>query len=69
MWDFFIHHKQENPFVKLNKIFQLAFIIWKEKENSIKILMINVIYIFGGAHGVMIIVAGNGHGDTSSNPG
>ena len=23
----------------------------------------------GGAHGVMVIVAGNGHGDTSSNPG
>ena len=22
-----------------------------------------------GAHGVMVIVAGNGHGDTSSNPG
>ena len=24
---------------------------------------------FGGAHGVMVIVIGNGHGDTSSNPG
>ena len=23
----------------------------------------------GGAHGVMVIIAGNGHGDTSSNPG
>ena len=23
----------------------------------------------GGAHGVMIIVVGNGHGDMSSNPG
>ena len=23
----------------------------------------------GGAHGVMVIVEGNGHGDTSSNPG
>ena len=23
----------------------------------------------GGAHGVMDIVVGNGHGDTSSNPG
>ena len=22
----------------------------------------------GGAHGVMVIVVGNGHGDTSSNP-
>ena len=25
--------------------------------------------LFGGARGVMVIVAGNGHGDTSSNPG
>ena len=24
---------------------------------------------FGGACGVMVIVVGNGHGDTSSNPG
>ena len=24
---------------------------------------------FGGAHGVMVIIVGNGHGDTSSNPG
>ena len=26
-------------------------------------------YILGGARGVMVIVVGNGHGDTSSNPG
>ena len=26
-------------------------------------------YMFGGARGVMVIVVGNGHGDTSSNPG
>ena len=25
--------------------------------------------IWGGARGVMVIVVGNGHGDTSSNPG
>ena len=24
---------------------------------------------FGGSRGVMVIVVGNGHGDTSSNPG
>ena len=24
---------------------------------------------WGGAHGVMVIIVGNGHGDTSSNPG
>ena len=27
------------------------------------------IKLFGGARGVMVIVVGNGHGDTSSNPG
>ena len=27
------------------------------------------IYIYIGAHGVMLIVVGNGLGDTSSNPG
>ena len=25
--------------------------------------------VSGGARGVMVIVVGNGHGDTSSNPG
>ena len=25
--------------------------------------------LFGGARGVMVIIVGNGHGDTSSNPG
>ena len=25
--------------------------------------------LLGGARGVMVIVVGNGHGDTSSNPG
>ena len=30
----------------------------------------NIFYTFvGGARGVMVIVAGYGHGDTSSNPG
>ena len=27
------------------------------------------IYEYGGARGVMVIVDGNGHGNTSSNPG
>ena len=29
----------------------------------------SLIAIISGAHGVMVIVVGNGHGDTSSNPG
>ena len=28
-----------------------------------------LIIFWGGARGVMVIVVGNGHGDTSSNPG
>ena len=31
--------------------------------------MMNIIINYGGARGVMVIVAGYGHGDTSSNPG
>ena len=31
--------------------------------------MLNLYKLLGGAHGVMVIVVGNGHGDTSSNPG
>ena len=27
------------------------------------------VLLFGGARGVMVIVVGNEHGDTSSNPG
>ena len=26
-------------------------------------------YVIGGAHGVMVLIVGSGHGDTSSNPG
>ena len=26
-------------------------------------------HIYGGACGIMVIIVGNGHGDTSSNPG
>ena len=33
--------------------------------NGINITLV----LFGGARGVMVIVVGNGHGDTSSNPG
>ncbi len=33
-----------------------------------RVLLVGEIH-FGGARGVMVIVVGNGHGDTSSNPG
>ena len=33
------------------------------------LLLFYFIFICGGARGVMVIVVGNGHGDTSWNPG
>ena len=35
----------------------------------VQTLYFNLYFFFGGARGVMAIVVGNGHGDTSSNPG
>ena len=55
--------------------------IWIQKRIVINIMILVPIEIgdiktwsilykaFGGARGVIVIVAGNGHGDTSSNPG
>ena len=51
---------------------------WKEKERGRKIHpyrsadiqnRYSIPFNIGGARGVMVIVVGNGHGDTSSNPG
>ena len=43
------------------------------KYLPLKIYTSYIIYFtvksFGGAHGVMVVIVGNGHGDTSSNPG
>ena len=37
---------------------------------NVSIKKINIsVCVFGGDRGVMVIVAGYGHGDTSSNPG
>ena len=36
---------------------------------SMGYLPLTIVSILGGARGVMVIVIGNGHGDTSSNPG
>ena len=39
-------------------------------NNNGKVLFLFLMGInFGGARGVMVIVLGNGHADTSSNPG
>ena len=39
------------------------------KMNLIARLGFELIYLYGGARGVVVIVVGHGHGDTSSNPG
>ena len=41
--------------------------IIRDKLNLFRKQLIRINY--GGARGVMVIVVGNGHGDTSSNPG
>ena len=37
--------------------------------NEPKHILLHTVKCFGGAHGVMVIVVGNEHSDTSSNPG
>ena len=46
-------------------------VLFYQREDIHWIYSLNIyqIEIVGGARGVMVIVAGNGHGDTSSNPG
>ena len=38
-------------------------------DNSHHRKLTSSLVVLGGAHGVVVIVVGNGHGDTSSNPG
>ena len=42
---------------RLNSVFQFVLMIFKKSPLAV------------GARGVVVIVVGNGHGDTSSNPG
>ena len=43
----------------------------KSTNNSVALWFFSVNFFgdWGGARGVMVIIAGNGHSDTSSNPG
>ena len=41
----------------------------REREREALIHVNDIISLNGGARGVMVIVVGNGHGDTSSNHG
>ena len=41
----------------------------KRRSSVVDQNAINIVVILGGVRGVMVIVAGIGHGDTSSNPG
>ena len=64
--------------IGINKIKRKAVVEYKKKTitNETKMLLWKWLVDFnsmsthhGGARGVMVIVAGYGHGDTSSNPG
>ena len=53
-----------------------SFVLVSELEKSINVAIVGIgmllgppILKSGGARGVMVIVVGNGHGETSSNPG
>ena len=39
------------------------------EHNSRYYILVQTNTVYGGARGVMVIVVGNGHGDSSSNPG
>ena len=46
---------------------QIKLLVWAVLETTL--LFANKLLIKGGARGVIVIVVGNEHGDTSSNPG
>ena len=60
--------------IEFRIIHKFYFIVRDSRETLLCIKMRTYIgmtttTLCGGARGVMVIVAGNGHGDTSSNPG
>ena len=58
-------NKDENK-----RIILLSLQLWKNNNNKYGSgkSKASVLDLFGGVCGVMVIVVGNGHGDTSSNP-
>ena len=46
-----------------------ANILYKDLNSGFLVSFLMKITVIGGACGVTVIVVGNGHGDTSSNPG
>ena len=58
------------PFMGRVDLFKSVWILWQHvQKTSLTQKMWIWTYNEGGARGVMVIVVGNGHGDTSSNPG
>ena len=55
---FIIPHKAQSSGNDFSRYFQVERVLQRYTTAYI-----------GGAHGVMVIIVGNGHGDTSSNPG
>ena len=56
-------------FVPLLIITQCSHYYWHGGSFKMSHFLNFYFQIFGGARGVMVIVVGNEHGDTSSNPG
>ena len=75
-WDFEINTNHPSSATKrqylilLNKKNKTCHLLdFAIQTNHPKITTIRSYLVLGGAHGVFVIVVGNEHGDTSSNPG
>ena len=53
----------------LYSVMKLISIKWIEFCEKYRLIDYHLSKDYGGARGVVVIVVGNGHGDTSSNPG
>ena len=55
--------------INVSKLFVLKIVTWNCNYLQKIIIYYFYLLLYGGARGVMVIVAGIGHGDMSSNPG
>ncbi len=53
----------------LTRLLDILLLLLLEVSRSNIYRLLNKLQLFGGTRGVMVIVVGNGPGDTSSNPG
>ena len=64
-WKLFVLDRNAWNFIIVCNNYQIGIVIW----NSTIVYKLFLLDGNGGACGVMVIIVGNGHGDTSSNPG